>query len=139
MERLKVHLPPIFRQYGVAVAYLFGSQALGLDDPFSDVDIAVLFFEPPNDADFWQRWHQLAARIEPVVGTRELDLVFLQRAPLLLQWQVISEGKLLYCADEELRLDFEERIIGEWLDFSEWLRRFHDDMVRGILERRNHA
>jgi uncharacterized protein YutE (UPF0331/DUF86 family) len=54
---------------------------------------------------------------------------------VLLQWQAISHGKLLYCADEKFRLNFEEKVIGEWLDFSEWLERFQQEMVAGILEK----
>lgn len=139
LEMLMTNLDAICQEYGVAVFYLFGSQAEGYDDLFSDVDIGVVLFEPPNDTDWWERWQRLAAVIEPLIAPKELDLVFLQCAPVLLQWQAISYGKLLYCADEEFRLNFEEKVIGEWLDFSEWFEHFQQEMVTGILEKHYNA
>lgn len=133
LVRLKSSLPDICREHGVAVCYLFGSSAQGCDDQLSDVDIAVVFFDEPGD-DWLELWLRLSEKMEQVVAPRQLDLVLLQRAPLLLKWQVISQGEVLYCADEMFRIAFEKRVIGEWLDFSEWLKRFHDEMVEGILE-----
>lgn len=133
MDVWTAKLSPIFCKHRVAVAYLFGSYALGMDDHFSDFDLAVVLFELPGE-DWWRKWNRLSEEIEPLLETKELDLVFLQRAPVLLQWQVITEGKVLYCADEEVRLSFEEQVIGEWLDFSEWLKRFQKEMVEGILK-----
>ena len=132
LAKLKSALSEICQKHGVAVCYLFGSSAQGFDDRLSDVDIAVVFFDEPGD-DWLERWSRLSEEIEKVIAPKELDLVLLQRSPLLLQWQVISKGEVLYCADELLRITFEERIVGEWLDFSEWLRRFHDEIVEGIL------
>ena len=36
-------LDEVFESYGVALAYLYGSQARGDAGPLSDVDVAVLF------------------------------------------------------------------------------------------------
>ena len=134
IEALKGKLPPVCEKHGVAVVYLFGSHAEGVAMEGSDVDLGVVFFEPPSDEDWWERWHRLADDLEPLVPSHELDIILLQRAPVLLQWQAISKGKVLYCADEESRLKFEERVIGEWLDFSEWLEGFWREMVAGIRE-----
>jgi uncharacterized protein len=133
LNRLKSNLPAIFRKHSVAVAYLFGSHAEGVEDALSDLDLAVLYSKPPENRDWLERWQGLVDEIEPLISPTKLDLVFLQRAPILLQWQAISKGKVLYSADERFRLDFEEQVIGEWLDFSEWLKEFHRDMVTGIV------
>lgn len=134
LERLKGELPRICREREVAVVYLFGSQAEGAADSFSDVDIGVVFFDPPGNSDWWERWHRISEELEPLVAPCELDVVLLHRAPLMLQWQATSKGKVLYCAHEELRLKFEEKVVGEWLDFSEWLDGFFREMGEEIAE-----
>jgi len=128
------NLADICRKHGVALCYLFGSIPEGYADAFSDVDIGVIFFDELTDANWWEYWRRLVEEIEPVVSPRELDLVFLQRAPVLLQWEAIHNGKLVYCANDTARADFEEKVIGEWLDFEPFLKRFQHDMVQGILE-----
>jgi predicted nucleotidyltransferase len=64
LEMLKTHLDAICRGHRVATFYLFGSQAEGHDDGFSNVDIGVVFFEPPNDTDWWEQLQRLAVVVD---------------------------------------------------------------------------
>lgn len=49
----------------------------------------------------------LATRLETLVGGREIDVVVLEpQGPIFCQ-QVLLEGRLLYEADSERRIDFE--------------------------------
>ena len=125
----------ICRKNYVALCYLFGSQAEGYAYRKSDVDIGVAFLDNSKDMDWWEQWQSLKTALEPIFSPRELDLVSLRQAPIQLQWEAIQKGKVIYCADEIAKADFEEQIASEWLDFEPFLKRFQYDMVEGILKR----
>ena len=49
---------------------------------------------------------------------RRLDLVFLQEAPIVFQYKVITEGKILYESSFDFRTDYEDRVLRKYLDFE---------------------
>lgn len=116
----------------IAVVYLFGSHAEGAASERSDVDIGIVV----------RHAKQLAGDTMPlylalfdVFGKRvpdsnRLDIVFLQRAPLELRFDVVANGVPLFTASEDVRLDFEERTTLAYCDFQPILREFD----RSILE-----
>ena len=112
---------------GVAVVYLFGSRALGVDSPLSDVDIGVVFeFEPPGDNRLlYQETYDILSGIYP---RRRLDVVFLQKAPIALQFSAIDTGKVLFEVDPKLTADYENRVVNEYLDFRPVLAIFDEAM-----------
>ena len=114
----------------VLVAYLFGSYAMGLETPRSDVDIAVLLSEvPERPLEYYLRLERELAK----VLERDVDLVFLNDAPPLLRYQVIKYGKLLFSRDERVRVMFEAKSLCEYLDFSRVLKRYDECFVKRIL------
>lgn len=46
----------------------------------------------------------------------EVDLLFLQKASLA--FEIISKGKVIYSADNDLRTDYEYLISGRYMDFK---------------------
>ncbi|MBC8232236.1 DUF86 domain-containing protein [bacterium] len=125
----------ICRENSIALCYLFGSHAEGYADGKSDMDIGAVFFDGQGNVDWLKQWQHLKTSLESFFPPRKLDLVFLRQAPIQLQWEAIHKGKLIYCADEIARTDFEEQVVSEWLDFEPFLKRFQRDMVEGILKR----
>src|SRR3989344_4990019 len=92
------------KRLGVEVVYLFGSQAEGVAGKASDIDIS---------------------------NFRTMDIVFLQRASLELQFDVIRHGKVLFESSSDVRMNFEERVATLYRDFKPILKQFNN----AILER----
>ena len=49
---------------------------------------------------------------------RDLDIVFLDFAPLTLQFEVVTTGKVIYRVSREFEYDYKEKIIKEYIDFK---------------------
>lgn len=132
---LREKLMPVFQQYEVTCCYLFGSRAGQDFYPDSDIDLAVIF------ADFSNTKHNLALEIEmkesfaEIIEPLDVDLLFLQKAPIYLKFSVIKNGKIIYCVDEELRTDFEDITVRNYLDFKPVLDTYYREMAEAILEK----
>jgi len=46
-----------------------------------------------------------------------VDIVFLQHAPLALQFSAIRDGKVIFEQDSVFRADYENRVVNQYLDF----------------------
>lgn len=77
------------------VIYLFGSAATGHVRPDSDIDIAFLSDKRSLDQRFMLA-QQSAERLQ-----RNVDLIDLKQASTVFQAQIVSSGKVIYCADEQ--------------------------------------
>ena len=101
---------------GVVAAMLIGSQARGNAGPLSDIDIAV-WHEP--DLDPSQRLSlQLGLAVDAggALGTDEIDIVMLNRAPPLLRQRAIRDAVRLVERDPKKRVRFEASALLEFLD-----------------------
>jgi len=113
------HLPAIFEQHGVELAYLFGSLARG--EIGKDVDLAILTQAEPA--------YRLRAEIIECLDTERLDLVDLRRAAPSLRFEIIRNGRLLYCTDEETVERFEIDTLHQYRDTA-YLRRQQMEYLR---------
>ncbi|MBP2369449.1 type VII toxin-antitoxin system MntA family adenylyltransferase antitoxin [Pseudonocardia parietis] len=120
-------LDAVLAAHDVAVAYLFGSRAEGTARAGSDHDVAVLFTgeEPVLDAT-----ERLAADLAVPLGTR-VDVVDLARAGLELRGTVADNGRLLFSADETIRVRFEVDARMRWIEFRPVL----EETTQSFLER----
>lgn len=105
----------------VEIAYLFGSYATGEERKTSDIDIAIVAPELTLD-----HYMKLWAKITNVLGTEKIELVTLNDKPATFRYQVIKEGKVIYCRDEGLLNDFEMKAWQGYMDFKH---------IRGIYRR----
>ena len=95
--------------------YVFGSFANGRNRADSDMDLAILADVPFDALALWQLSASVASAID-----REVDLIDL-RAPNLslgLGFEIVKEGKLIYCADEMALLDRKCYLIDMYHDFA---------------------
>jgi len=123
MTRIKLPVQELER-LKVGLVYLFGSEALGIQTPLSDVDIGIVFFDRTILDDFrirrktYTELYDVLADIFPPTLEKELDIVFLQQTPLDFQYNVIVKGKVLYQRNPKFRVDYEEQVLDEYLDFK---------------------
>ncbi|AGL02156.1 type VII toxin-antitoxin system MntA family adenylyltransferase antitoxin [Desulfoscipio gibsoniae] len=129
-------LADIIGQYKQIVAvYLFGSS---LDEKVlepRDVDLALLFNSPPqSNVDLYVALYPALLK---VFAPLEVDLLFMHSVGLPLCFEIISTGKVIYCADADRRTDFEDNITREYLDFKYHLeiarREYYEEIMEGNL------
>lgn len=111
MATVEERLAKLFEgEGGVIAVYLFGSQVKGDTDKFSDFDLAVLFQENWQVENRWNIVGDLLGRAFSVVGQDKADVVDLSGQPLWFQREVVRTGKVIYEADRERRVIYEEEL-----------------------------
>lgn len=90
----------VSRFESLVALWLFGSFARGEATPISDVDLAYLPDENLTGEELERFDTELYLAISHTLTTDEFTLVNLRQAPTYFAWQVLAEGKLLFCRDE---------------------------------------
>ncbi|MGD8382739.1 MAG: nucleotidyltransferase domain-containing protein [Syntrophobacterales bacterium] len=120
----------------VLFAYLYGS-FLG-EGFFQDIDVAVYFdssaFE--DSSDMFNYSLALSAELDMATSGVTFDLRPLNLAPLPFRFDVVTQGRVLYTTDEELRVDFEARTRSLYFDFLPHLRLYFRNIVLGESDER---
>jgi len=98
----------------ISFGYLFGSQAMGVTTPFSDVDIAVHLTEGP----FSEKRLEILGDLMDILRTDNLDLVILNTASASLKARVIRNRVILADNLPFIRHIFESRTLRAYMDFS---------------------
>lgn len=132
------HIPDLIQffkaQEDVVAVYLFGSRASGTAGPLSDIDIAVLLRKGLGNGIYSEKEMDYLGKSNEILRTDEVSFVLLNKAPLTIQYGVISEAKVLFSRDEDARLSFEERVIDEYMDFRPVLDDYDREFLRQIRE-----
>ncbi|MBM3268775.1 MAG: nucleotidyltransferase domain-containing protein [Candidatus Sericytochromatia bacterium] len=106
--------------------YLFGSRGRGGAGPASDIDLAILGPGPLPPVRLWDVAQDLAS-----LARADADLVDLRKASTVLQAQVVSTGRRIYCSNERECDSFETYVLSSYARLNEERR----DILRGILDR----
>jgi uncharacterized protein len=123
-------LQEIAERRGVRDIYLFGSYADGSVHEGSDVDIGVVFEKGmPDIASRMEQYGELYADIAPLFKDAQLDLVFLEEAPLALRFRAVAEGELLFSSDMRKACDYLEHTANLYRDFEFFLREVQDAVL----------
>ena len=127
----------IFKDYPyIASAYLFGSQVSGKVTLDSDVDIAILLKnDAPRGKELLHEEDYLAYRLARMLGSKEVDLIDLNRKGTVFQHNVLRTGFLIYDADPAFRIRFETEVIIRFCDFEPTLRYIEKLQLQGRIER----
>ena len=107
----------------VKFAYVFGGAGRGVLHPLSDVDVAVYLDEAVDPV---QARIDLIGVVTKHLGTDELDLVVLNRAPTALLGRILQSRKVIVDKEPFLRHRFESLALRTFLDFRIFERRFLD-------------
>jgi uncharacterized protein YutE (UPF0331/DUF86 family)/predicted nucleotidyltransferase len=100
VERLKELPQRVATLEGLIALWLFGSFARDAWTPISDVDLAYLACEGLQDEALDRFETRLYSTITSTLHTDDISLVPLRFAPVYLAWRVLTEGRLLWCADK---------------------------------------
>lgn len=126
-------LTGIFSEYCVLAAYLFGSRVDGTANPSSDYDIGVLLNQTP-------RYENIALIIQDLSNslsaklTKDVDIVILNTVNIELRFQIINQGRVIYCTDDDGRTDFEEKVIRDYLDFKPFIDQYYREVDEAVKE-----
>uniref|UniRef100_C5D433 Nucleotidyltransferase n=1 Tax=Geobacillus sp. (strain WCH70) TaxID=471223 RepID=C5D433_GEOSW len=96
------------------VIYLFGSEAKQQARQDSDIDLAFL---SERTLSHYERF-MIAGELAAILNC-DVDLVDLKEATTVFQAQVVGKGKVLYCADDDKKAQFEMKVFKEYAKLNE--------------------
>jgi len=115
----------------VAAVYLFGSYGTKYQTALSDVDLAVLFVNPEMP-DLESRL-EIESALTKITGEDDINLVALNKAPITLQFEIVSQGRLLLKKSYYLE-DFKEYLFKRYGDFIIFLENFNREYDASLKE-----
>ncbi len=127
----RARLAEALNQEGVVAAMLIGSQARGETHRLSDVDIAVWHQPGLDPSQRLKLQLDLIGAAEGALGTSEIDVVMLNRAPPLLQQRAVRDAIRLVERDPKARVRFEARALLDFLD----TKPLRAELSRGLRHR----
>lgn len=113
-ERIAALLAP---REEVLEAYLFGSRATGRDQPHSDVDIAVYVDERRAARGGFGYAAELTTALMSGLGTNDVDVVVLNRAPPALYHRVLRDGQRILARDLRATTTREGYALSRYCDY----------------------
>lgn len=123
-------------QEDILAVYLFGSYGTEFQTPMSDVDIALLFDQvsvPSVD-----RVLEIEDEIRQIAGEEDINVLCLNNASLVLQFNVIKTGRIVYEKHRDRVSDFHERVFKLYGDFVvdyEQVCRDFDEAPREVYQK----
>jgi len=126
------------RELGLALVYLYGSQARGRARPASDIDLGVLLDDqrPWSPAERVYSLDELGARVAAALGV-ERDLVDVQdlgQMPVTVAIDVAAQGECLYEAERKLDVCYRAQVCSWYQDFEPIERMFRTALHRRLAE-----
>lgn len=118
------------RSLDIALAYLFGSYVLDTYGDLSDIDIGIVLLKPHTES-YLSLFIPLYNIFSELYSKEDIDIVFLDKAPLTLKFEVVTTGKVLYRISREFEYNYRERIIKEYIDMKPLL----EEQDKALLER----
>ena len=101
----------------VLEAYVFGSRARGRARPDSDVDVAVYVDEARARGGAWGYRAELATALMTALGADDVDVVVLNRAPILLYHRVLRGGVRVLSRDLQATTTRAGQALSRYFDF----------------------
>lgn len=98
-----------------SLVFLFGSTVKEFTHKDSDIDIAFLSDKKELDKyEIFMIAQELASKLN-----KDVDLIDLNQASTVLQAQIVSSGKIIYCADERKKAEFELKVLKMYAKLNE--------------------
>ena len=116
----------------VIALYAFGGLAKGQLKPLSDLDIAVMVSNMLTNTERFEKQLQLLSTLNRFFRTDEIDLVLLNDASPRFAHSILRDGKLLFCRDFKVLVNFTEYIRKRYFDFIYYRDCFDEVFLKGI-------
>ena len=121
--------PTIFSSHPVLFAYLYGSYATGIVHPYSDLDIGI-YIENLQDSKHLELELSLSLELDNLLKTEVAsEIRIINKLPLVILGNIVTEGALIYSVDEILRVDFETSVRSAYFDFLPVIRRYNSEYI----------
>mgnify|MGYP001602552437 CR=1 FL=1 len=124
------------KELQVGLVYLFGSYAEGMAGEGSDIDVGVVMTDKAlvkgSITEIYNKLFDVFTDVFDMSNFKTIDIVFLDRAPLELCFDVISHGVTLYELSTEFRMNFEDHIEALYRDFYPVLQEFNRALLARI-------
>jgi predicted nucleotidyltransferase len=106
----------------VSAIILFGSQINGNATKISDIDIAVITKNINEKQE------------SKILGfsNEKFDISIFNKLPLVIQFRIIKNGKILYCKDKKLLHEITYNTIRKYLDFSIFINNFYKRVIKNV-------
>lgn len=124
----------LFKQHHIRFAYFFGSRATSQPlSAMSDYDFAVFVGAGSLRSRFQLRLKLLYA-LEQIFANTPIDVVMLDDTrSLILRYEVISTGRLLFDLDPEKRIDFELKTDHEYRDLNVFFQTYNEAYIQSAV------
>lgn len=119
LKKLTALLTP---RSSIAFAYLFGSRVNGYADEKSDWDGAVYFYKLGEETGQWPAF-ELEAELSSALEATVQVFVLNESIPPVLGFEIVKWGVILLDRDENLRMDFENKVLSNYYDWQYFLNR----------------
>ncbi len=106
--------------------YVYGSATTSNLTKRSDLDVAIKGEQPLDNVTRWEIQEKLAMSIN-----RDVDLLDMNRASLVMRFEVVSTGIRVFCLEDYDIESYETLIYSQYLDFNE----IRKPIIAAILER----
>lgn len=115
----------LFANQSILFAYIYGSFADGSYHKFSDLDVAVYVDESVSPDLYLDLELALALEIDAMLGHRiQSEVRIINNLPLAIKGKIVTEGSLMYCMSDEIRINFETNVRKAYFDFIPVLDHF---------------
>ncbi len=133
-------LKQICQKHGIALVYLFGSQAHKgenlirgkkekVDDPLADLDVGVVFRQPlPREKTLHRLYTRIYQDLVDLFVPLSLDLTFLEENHSVFQFNAIC-GICVYYFSEKFKDEFELNVMRRAADFKPFLEKYLDEYL----------
>lgn len=121
---------------GLVAAWIYGSYGTQYQTPLSDLDLTLLYRQDkvPDLSEEGRVW----SRITQILHEEDVSVTILNRASILLQFQVIKTGRKLVCRDPVALADFVEWVLSRHADYAIRHRKFAEEYDQALVERYAH-
>lgn len=134
-NRILKIMPAILETKPVLFAYLFGSCAIGQAHPFSDLDIAIYIDPALPITENLSLEMSLSLEIDKCLDNGPpCDVRILNCLPLTVAGQIVTNGILVYCRDDNARIDYETSVRSAYFDFLPVIRKIQQEHIEQIMD-----
>ncbi len=106
----------------VEAIMLFGSKINGNARKDSDIDIAVITKDISKNQEI------------KILGfsSEKFDISIFNRLPLIIQFRIIRDGKVIFCRNEDYYHEVKFNVIRKYLDFAVFINNFYRRIIKNV-------